>query len=390
MRVTGPGMLGVLLMAFAGSAALAGSIPPPLAAERLKVEAMPPWSPHWVYAFDFSFNNETDERLYVYDGDHHRFLGQFEVGYYPNLAISPDHKTTAIATTYFSRGGHGTRTDVLEFEDNTSLTLSGELPLASKKAQSGAMGPFNLAYSADGRFLYVTNLTPAASISIVDVAKRTILSEIDTDACVLAIPSTDSSRHRVSMLCENGRLLTITHDDAGKEIARSTSKPFFDVDRDPIFVQSVGTPTGVLHVSFLGDIYELDLSAAEPRFAPAWATATAKERGHWRPGGQQVVAYHPSTHRLFVPMHPGGEGSHKVGGSQIWVTDAVTHKRLARWPIDTAKYGAAFCVLVTQDEHPLLFVATEKSSLLVLDATTGKFLHAEDKMGQTLWLLMNP
>ena len=395
MRLSGPSLLGVLLIAFAGNSALAATTapepaPPPLAAEHLKVEAMPAWSPHWLYAFDDSFNNETDARVWVYDGDHGRALGQFEAGYYGNVAVSPDHKTTAIATTYWSRGGHGTRTDVLEFEDNTKLSLQGEIVLTSKKAQSGAMGPFNLSYSPDGRFLYVTNLTPAASISIVDVAARKILGEIDTDACVLAIPTIDGTRHRVSMLCENGRLLTIVHDDAGKETSRSVSKPFFDVDKDPIFVQSVATPTGAYHVSFMGDVYEIDLSAADPRFPAAWPTVSAKERGHWRPGGQQMVAYHPSSHRLYVAMHAGGEGTHKLGGSQVWVTDTITHKRLARWSIDEKKYGGAFCMIATQDEHPLLFVATEKSSLLVLDATTGKLLHAEDKLGQTLWQLLNP
>jgi methylamine dehydrogenase heavy chain len=391
MRLTGPGALGALLMACAATAAVAGATPPPpLAAEHLRVESMPPWSPHWVYALDFSFNNETDERVYVYDGDHHRLLGGFEVGYYPYIAISPDHKTTAIATTYWSRGGHGTRTDVVEYEDNTTLTLRGELPLASKKSQSGAVGPYNLAYSADGKFLYVTNLTPAASVSIVDVAKNAILSEIDTDACVMAMPSVDGGRHRFSALCENGRMVTITHDDAGKEVARSASKKFFDVDRDPIFVQSAPTPTGAYHLSFLGDVYEIDTSGADPKFPEPWPTTTANERGHWRPGGQQMVAYSAAKHRLYVPMHAGGEGSHKTGGSQIWVTDTVTHKRLARWPVDEARYGGVFCVLATQDEHPLLFAATEKSSLLVFDAMTGKLLHAEEKMGQTLWSLLNP
>ncbi len=386
MRLTWPGACAALLMAVAGTA-MAGALPPPVAAEHLSVEQLPARSPHWAYLFDFAFNNETDGRVYLYDGDKHRMLGQFEVGYYPNMAISPDHKTTAVATTYWSRGGHGTRTDVLEFEDNPSLTLRGEIVLSSKKAQSGAVGSYNLSYSADGRFLYVTNLTPAASFSIIDVAKNKAVGEIDTDACVMVMPS---AQRRVSSLCENGRLLSVTHDDNGKETARSVSKPFFDVDKDPIFVQSVGTPTGVVHVSFLGDVYEIDLSGAEPRFVEPWAMVGPKERGQWRPGGQQVVAYQPQSGRLYVPMHHGGEGTHKVGGNQIWVFDTKTHRRIARWPVDVAKYGGVFSVLATQDDHPLLFAATENSSLLVIDAMTGKLLHAEAKLGQTLWSMMNP
>jgi len=386
MRLKWPGAFCALLMAVAGTA-MAGATPPPLPAEHLSVEKLPPPSPHWAYLFDFSFNNETDERVYLYDGDKGRMLGQFEVGYYPNFAISPDHKTTAIATTYWSRGGHGTRTDVLEFEDNQSLTLRGELLLPSKKAQSGAVGEFNVAYSADGHFLYVTNLTPAATFSIVDVAKNAVVGEIDTDACIMVMPS---AQRRVSSLCENGRLLTVTHDESGKETSRSVSKPFFNVDRDPIFATSVRTPTGAMHVSFLGDVYEIDLSGAEPRFVEPWPLLGAKERGHWRPGGQQVVAYHAKSGRLYVAMHVGGEGSHKQGGTQIWVFDAKTHRRIARWPVDAAKHGGAFALLATQDDHPLLFAATENSALLVMDAMTGKLLHVEAKLGQTLWSMMNP
>ena len=387
MRPSWPGAHRALLLAMATLSGSAGAAPPPLAAEHLTVEQLPAWSPHWAYLFDFSFNNETDGRVYLYDGDRHRMLGQFEVGYYPNLAISPDHKTTAIATTYWSRGGHGARTDVLEYEDNASLTLRGELLLHEKKAQTAAMHSYNLAYSADGRFLYVANLTPSTSLSIVDVAKNAVVGEIDTDGCVQVIPS---GPRRVSSLFENGRLLTVTHDDAGKETARNVSQPFFNVDRDPIFVQAVATPTGVLYLSFLGDVYQIDLGGAEPKFAEPWPTAAAKERGHWRPGGQQVVAYQARTGRMYVPMHRGGQGSHKAGGSQIWVYDALTHRRVARWPVDVAKYGAAFCVLATQDEHPLLFAATERSALLVMDGMTGRLLHVEAKLGQTLWTMLNP
>ena len=385
------GMASMIFAANAANAAntggVADALPPPLPAEHLEVAKLPPWSAHWAYLLDFSFANETDARLYLYDGDAHRMLGQFEVGYYPAMAVSPDHKTTAVATTYWSRGGHGARTDVIEYDDNATMTARGELVLAPKRAQSAAVSNFGLSYSADQRFLYLANLSPAASFSIIDVTKNAIVGDIDTDGCVQVIPS---GKRRVSSLCENGRLLTITHDDSGAETARSVSQPFFNIDRDPIFVQSAPTPTGVVHISFLGDVYAIDLTGAQPRFAPPWPTVTPKERGHWRPGGQQVVAYHAGTGRLYLPMHHGGEGSHKEGGTEIWVFDANTHQRLARWPVDAAKYGAAFAVLATRDDKPLLFAATEKSALLVIDAMTGQLRHVEPKMGQSLWAMLNP
>jgi methylamine dehydrogenase heavy chain len=99
---------------------------------------------------------------------------------------------------------------------------------------------------------------------------------------------------------------------------------------------------------------------------------------------------HRSLNRLFVPMHKGGDGSHKEGGTEIWVFDLKSHQRTARWPLETRETGAAVAVQVSQDAAPLVFIATEKSHLLILDARTGKLQHDEPNLGQTPQLLLNP
>ena len=91
-----------LLMATAAGAAT----PPPAPAEHLEVARLPPRSPHWIWAFDESINNEIDQRLYLYDGDAHRQLGQIDAGFWMTFAVSPDHRAVAVATTYLSRGSH--------------------------------------------------------------------------------------------------------------------------------------------------------------------------------------------------------------------------------------------------------------------------------------------
>ena len=202
-RVTGAWL--ALLTAFAAGAA--GAVPP-LPAEHLGVAKLPAPSPHWVWVFDESNNNETDMRLYLYDGDAHRQLGQIDVGYWPGVAMSPDGRTTAVATTYFSRGSHGTRTDVLELTDNSTLSITGEIVLPPKHAQTIPL--HNVAFSGDGRFVYVTNLSPVTSYTVVDLSKKAVVGEVDTDGCVLVIPS---GPHSVSSLCETGRLLTVSLDD---------------------------------------------------------------------------------------------------------------------------------------------------------------------------------
>ena len=383
MRVRQLSTAGIALsLALAGNAAT----PPPLAAEHLVVAQLPAPSPHWVYVYDTALDHETDYRVHLFDGDRGKLLGQIDTGYYPGFALSPDGKTSAVATTYWSRGWHGTHTDVVEFTDNTTLSFTREIVLKTQHMQ-GPPTPFNLTYSTDQKFLYVANITPAASLSVVDVAKGAVASEVETDGCALAIAS---GTRRVSALCESGRLLTITIDDSGHEASRSLSKPFFNADKDPIFVQGMASGSKVLFVSFLGDLYSVDLAGAEPAFAAPWPLVTAAERGTWRTGGSQPAAYQPHLARLYVPMHQGVEGSHKLGGTEIWVFDTDTHKRIARWPVDTHRFGSVIAIAASSDDKPLLFATTDSADLIVMDPVSGRIKHVVNKVGQSPWFLVNP
>lgn len=347
--------------------------------------SLPPRSSHWMYVFDEAFENELDQRLHLFDGDSYRRLGQIDAGYAPGIALSPDGSTTAVATTYFSRGSRGTRTDVVEFTDNTTLAVTGEILLPPKRAQL-FIPMYTLAYSADGHFLYAAYITPATSFAVLDAVQRKLLGEIDTAGCTMVIPS---GADRVSSLCESGRLLTVRLDAQGREAARSMSEPFFNADTDPVFVQAVSTDEGYLFLSFLGEVHAVDLRGAQPQFVQPWSLVSAAEKGVWRPGGEQVGAVHRSLGRLYVPMHRGGEGTHKDGGTEIWVFDLATRRRLARWPLHGAGLTRILGIQVSQDDAPLLFAATESAQLAVLDARSGQLRHVEQRMGQNPWVLFN-
>jgi methylamine dehydrogenase heavy chain len=371
-----------LLAWLVNAAALAAE---PLATEQLSVETLPPKSAHWVFVVDEAFNNEIDARVRLFDGDSYRHLGQIDAGFSPGVIQSPDGKMTAVATTYYARGGHGARTDVVEFTDNSTLAIASEIILPPKRAMIPP-GDFNLGYSADSRFVYVAYITPAASFGVLDPASKTVLGEVDTAGCVLVIPS---GPNRVSSLCDSGRLLTVTLDEAGHEAARALSGVLFDPDADPIFVQGVPTESGYAFISFLGQLHEVDFSGAQPVIQPPWSLVTSAQRGQWRPGGTQIGAIHRGLGRLYVPMHRGGEGSHKQGGSEIWVFDLKTHKRLARWPMAPLQLGAVTAVQVSQDASPLLFAASGES-VAVFDALSGHLRHVDKNLGQTPWLFLNP
>jgi methylamine dehydrogenase heavy chain len=375
------------LLSLATCTRLLAAAPPaaPLPAEHLTVTAMPPASAHRIYVLDEAFYNEIDSRVHLFDGDTYRRLGQIDAGFNPGFNLSPDGRTTVIGTTYFARGSRGTRTDVVEFTDNATLKTTHEIVLPSKRAMT-LPTYFNVAFSADSHFLYVSYITPAASFGVLDPAKNSVIDEIDTAGCVLVIPS---GANRVSSICENGRLLTVTLDAQGHEASRVFSDTFFDPDQDPIFAQGVPMTDGYAFISFLGDVREVNFSGAQPVIGKAWPLVTAAEKGHWRPGGFQVGAIHRHLNKLYVPMHPGGEGTHKDGGTEIWVFDMTTHQRVARWPLTAQKLAGLIAIQVSQDDKPLLFGATDHSDLAVFDALTGQLRHVEKQMGQTPWLILN-
>ncbi|HEX4240453.1 MAG TPA: amine dehydrogenase large subunit [Steroidobacteraceae bacterium] len=362
------------------------SAAPPLPAEHLSVATVPPAGPHRIYVLDEAFLNEIDSRVNVFDGDTYRRLGQIDAGFNPGFNLSPDGKTSVVATTYFSRGSRGTRTDVVEFTDNSTLAVTHEIVLPTKRAET-LPTYFNVNYSPDSRLMFVSYVTPAASFGVLDPVKGTVLAEIDTAGCVLVIPS---GTYRVSSLCESGKLLTVTLDAQGHEVSRAFSDAFFDPDGDPVFVQGIPMNGGYAFLSFLGEVHEVDFSGAAPVAHKAWSLVAPAEKGHWRPGGQQVGAIHRQSNKLYVPMHQGVEGSHKAGGTEIWVFDMQTHQRIARWPMAPLKIEPVTAIQVSQDDAPLMFTASENSDVAVFDARTGHLRHVEKQLGQTPWFIMTP
>ena len=361
----------------------------PLPAEHLTVTTMPPDSAHRIYVLDEAFYNEIDSRIDVFDGDTYRRLGQIDAGFNPGFNLSPDGKTSVVGTTYYARGSRGARTDVVEFTDNSTLKVTHEIVLPPKRAMTMPTY-FNLAFSADSHFLYVSYITPAASFGVLDPVKNSVIDEIDTAGCVLVIPS---GANRVSSICESG---SSAHRHVLDRFGRTKLRGRFPrCSSIPtairFFAQGVPMTGGYAFLSFLGDVHEVDFSGAQPSIRKPWSLLGAADKAaHWRPGGMQVGAIHRQLNKLFVPMHQGGEGTHKDGGTEIWVFDMTTQQRVSRWPLAAQKLEGVLAIQVSQDDAPLLFAATGHSDLAVFDARTGQLRHVEKQMGQTPWLILNP
>ncbi|KWA17724.1 amine dehydrogenase large subunit [Burkholderia territorii] len=355
--------------------------------EELVVQKMPPWHPHQVYVVDIAMPTMTDGRIFVYNADAKKLLGQIDGGFAPGLAISPDHKTSFIATTYFSRGSHGTRTDVVEMTDNTTLDHAGEIVIPAKHGQH-VPSPYNTAFSADGKRLYVANITPAASVTVIDAVSKKVLSEIDTAACVLAYPS---GNDRFTALCESGKALTVTLDANGTEVKRTMSDAFIDVDNDPAFVNASRYRSAYLFTTYHGNVRSADFSGDKPAFGKSWSLLTDAERAEgWRPGGMQQTAVQATHNRFYVLMHKGGDGTHKDPGTQVWVYDLKSKRRVARWDLAQLKVDPLVSIQVSEDDKPLFYGLTGTSDLVVMDANTGKPQHVEKQIGSTPTLLVNP
>ncbi|WP_175862633.1 amine dehydrogenase large subunit [Burkholderia cepacia] len=377
----------VLAATLAFAAAWAGGANATEKPEELVVQKMPLWHPHEVYIVDISMPSMTDGRIYVYDADAKKLLGQIDGGFGPGLAISPDRKTSFVATTYFSRGSHGTRTDVVEITDNTTLDHAGEIAIPAKHAQH-VPSPYNTALSADGKRLYVANITPAASVTVIDAVSKKVLAEIDTAACVLAYPS---GNDRFTALCESGKALTVTLDANGKETKRTMSDAFIDVDKDPAFVNPSRYKGDYLFTTYGGNVRSADFSGDKPVFGKPWPLLTDAERAEgWRPGGMQQTAVQAKQNRYYVLMHKGGDGSHKDPGTQVWVVDLKSKQRIARWDLAQQKIDPLVSIQVSEDDKPLFYGLTATSDLVVMDARTGKLQHVEKQIGNTSSLLVNP
>src|ERR1700681_4246095 len=151
-----------------------------LAVEHPGVVALKPDNGHRLYIADKTPPaHAVDSKIRIIDGDDFSILGQLTNGSFGSFAISADRKTLFDATSFFSRGDHGARTDVVEYYDTATLNPRSETIVSGKRAMSHQY-PVFLVESAESKYLIVQNATPASSISIIDLATKAILSEIPT------------------------------------------------------------------------------------------------------------------------------------------------------------------------------------------------------------------
>ena len=366
-----PGVAALLLVSYTCLAELA---PEP----RNRVERLPEPNPHWVWVNDVSVYSMPDGKSHLIDGDSGRYLGVVNSGYgFLNLTLPVDYERIYAVETYYSRGTRGQRTDLVSIYDPETLSFIDEIVIPAKRA-STIPTLWNAVLTDDQSFMVVFNLTPATSLTVVDLARLSFAGEIAIPGCGFALPAGD---RRVASICGDGTLmLTVLAPDGTLE-ARSKSEAFFDPHVDPVTEKPVRYGGGYLFVTVEGMLHQVDVSRETVRFSEPWSlVGDAERRQSWRVGGLQHLAVHEGTGRLYALMLQGDRERHKDSGVEIWVWDLMSRHRVQRIVLQEV----ADSIQVSPDEAPLLFtVSLGSQSLQIYDALRGEHLRSVPEIGQT-------
>ena len=361
-RAIGLAAVGVLL---AGAAAAV------LEPEEITTAVLPEPAPHWVWINDLNFFSLESTRAFLFDGDTGDMLGQIPTGVHNvGLVLSPDRSRLYSPETYYPRGTRGKRSDFLITRDMKTLEVLHETEIPPKRA-SGTPHRAYQGISDDGRFVFVANMTPAASISVVDVEKHRFVAEIETAGCGLVYPTGNRS---LAVLCGNGTVQHIRLKENGEERERVASAAFFEPQEDPLREGAARDGDTWYYVSFKGHVHPVKFGAKKARPAEAWSLFSDAEReAGWRAGGTGLIALHEKLGQLYVIVHQTDQKwTHKNGGNQIWVYDLKSRKRSRVIELAVAVDSIA----VSQDAEPLLFGnSLPNSAVLIHDAKSGEYLR---------------
>ena len=343
----------------------------PLEPERASRSTLGAPRPHWFFVFDDNFFSYLDSRAYLFDGDTGAMLGMLSTGTWGNaIEFAPNFSAIYVPEIYYSRGSRGERTDVVSIYDTKDLAFVAEVVVPPKRA-TGAPHRAYHGLSDDGRFLYVANMTPATSVSVVDVVARKFVEEIEISGCNLVYPV---GNHAFASLCGDGTLQVVTLDDAGHLKGRAHSEKFFDPDTDPVTEKASRWGNTWLFFSFNGYVHPVAFEDAKAKPGKPWSLFTDQERAaNWKSGGLQFNAVHQGLNRLFVIVHQGGPYGHKDGGKDAWTYDLNTAKRLGA----VSFVASATSLGITQDATPLLAaIDVTVPAVEVYDARSGVHLRS--------------
>ena len=359
------GLLLVFISAFSSAELPVETIP--------RVETLPSSYPDtWVYAHDTNFFSLSDAKVVLVDvaAENRNYKGSIPSSHFPSFLAATTRPEVYVAESIYSRRLRGERTDLISIYDKVNLAPIGEVVLPGAKRGMIVTHKNTLQFLDNEKFLLLYNFTPATSVSVVDIGKRVFLDEVSIGGCTMIYPS---ARRSFGSLCGDNTMLVTHLDEDGKLAKQERTGAFFDADADPVFAKPAVIAGVYYFPSFKGMVHPVDLNAADPVMPDPWSLLLEQDRPeNWRPGGWQIATAHETSRRLFVLMHPDGEnGSHKGGGSEVWVYDVDAKQRLDR--IVLKEWGVS--IEVTRGEQPYLVVTNANMDLDVYATDGGEWLR---------------
>ncbi len=355
-----------------GRAAGVPQMPEPL--ENVVIPDKPPGA-HWVWLGDFQ--NGQYARSVLYDADQGAILGMIDTGW-EGIKLDIPRKGNEIynLAMFMSRGYRGERTDTVAAYDPRTLKLLREFVVPAKGIH-GWPDVNHTALSDDDRFMWMQFFTPASSIGVADLTGNRYVGEFETSGCAHVM---SAGPRQVFTLCGDGGALAITVGDDGQEVTRKRYPGLFDPDKDPLHGSGTRSGSTWYFVSHRGRVHEVRVGNGELRFGQAWPISDVEGDKTWVPGPMmQTVAVHDAKRRLYVLMHPsdlkpkgGGADFHRESGTEVWIFDLDTKKRLKRMPLTNP--GSA--VAVSQDAAPYVYVTAMGSFVVTpYDEASGRAIR---------------
>jgi len=360
MRFIAPLAAGLLLISPLGIA----QITP----EEISVETMPERGENW-------FIGTTRNGGYIFDATSGEMQGMLSLSRYtPAVTFWPPREEFYAAESYLSRGVHGERTDIIAIYDYENLRPVAEIEIPNYMARLQVRS--HLGLLNNGRHLAVLNMNPGHSVTIVDVEDRIFTYEASTPGCAVIMPVSDNDFLQV---CGDGTLQLIQLDLSGFEENRVRSEVFFSVLEDSVFDRVASSANGWFLITHAGTIFHVTTDDDEIIIDEGWNPRLESE-GNWRPGGRnEIITAHHDTGLIYVAMHDGPVDSHHEPGTEIWVLDSNTQRRISKIELE----APANSILVTQEDNPKLLVVDNEGGSHVYDALSLSYERSIQIPGST-------
>ena len=333
----------------------------------------------WVFAHDGAFMHMISGHYMILDPaaetGTEQYKGMVDSSFISSFAQSNKRNEFYVIETFYSRGSRGERTDVVTIYDPSTLSPKGEIVLPKEKLRMNSMPEkYASLLVNDDKYLVVTNMSPATSVTVVDLDNRSVVGTAETPGCVLNYPTGTSS---FTSICLNGAFNTFKVDDSGQVSNVGQTEPMFDPMTSPVFEKPAIINGQAYFISFTGDVYNVDLSGDKPVIGEQWSLLNDEDsKAGYRPGGWQLLATDDNG-LMYVLMHPEGyEGSHKDGGPEMWTIDPAKREVINKLELNT--WGVS--IMATHGEQPYVLVTNAEMQVDVYQ--NGKYVRTLAPFGQ--------